>query len=157
MERRVGIKARLARAREKARGDSLNLTMDWRTLAALADAARERFEAEGTEASKERYLSLMEAMSPIIGVREAQDFRERHRALVGKLAPRSEAERALADPPSLKPDKGALEQLADVFHLADYRAADPDPVGDPEWLEPDEPTRLGPVERPRERVAVVNE
>ncbi len=89
----------------RTRGDSLGVAADWRSLEALAEATRKRYEEDQSEAAKRRYLGVIEAMLPLVGAEEAEDFRKRHHALVARLAPGSVADKALGEVTSLDPDR----------------------------------------------------
>lgn len=135
MQERAGIRARLAQARAAAQGDGLGLLRDWRSLAIVADSALRVYTETGSADDAARYLKVIEAIAPVVGARDASEFRARHRALVCRLAPGSLAEAALSEPPSLGEAAGAIEKLASLYHLKDYRAP-PAAEGTQRWVEP---------------------
>lgn len=105
MRKRTGILDKLAAVRERARGDSIGVAGDWRSLVTLADLALRRYEDDG---DADRYLDVLRSISHVVGTRGAEDFRGRHRDLVAKLAPDSEVARAFMEPRHLEIDAEAV-------------------------------------------------
>jgi hypothetical protein len=89
MKRVQDILPKKADVAPRVRGDALGVAADWRSLEALAGATRKRFEEDGSDEAKERYLAVIEAVLPVVGVDDAQDSRKRHHELVVRVAPGS--------------------------------------------------------------------
>lgn len=89
MKRAKGILPKKSVVDARVRGDALGVASDRRSLEALAEATRKRYEEDPSEASKLRYLEVIEAMLPLVGVEDAEGFRQRHHRLVAHLAPSS--------------------------------------------------------------------
>lgn len=132
----------------RVRGDALCVADDWASLEALAEATRKRYEEEGSDAAKDRYLRVIEATLPLVGVEDAEEFRKRHHELVARLAPGSLMERALGEVPSL----GSADRLRELarrydLDLDSYQAPEEDPADEPPWVEHDEPGKTSGVPR----------
>jgi hypothetical protein len=146
MKRVKNILPKKADLDARVRGDALGVAADWRSLEALAEATRKRYEEDGSDDAKARYLKVIEAMLPVVGVEDAERFRKRHHELVARLAPGSLAERALGEVPSLGPAPG-LRELAERVQLDGYQAPEEDPEHESPWIEPDEPRKTSGTPR----------
>lgn len=101
MERRAGVKRRIAQARARAQGDSLGLLQDWDGLAQLADEEMRSYQREQTDTAKRRYLTVIDAVVTLMEAASDRDFKERHRELVSLLVPGSDVEAVFMSAPSL--------------------------------------------------------
>ena len=89
MQRVTNILPKKADLDAHVQGDALGVAADLRSLEALAEATRKRYEEDGSEDAKATYLNVIEAMLPLIATEDAEDFRRRHHELVVRLAPGS--------------------------------------------------------------------
>jgi len=143
MKRGKNILPNRAELDARVQGDSLGVAADWRSLEAVAEATRKRWEEDSSEEAKERYLKIIDVMLPLRGA-DAEGFRNRHRDLVTRLAPGSRAAMVLQGVPSLgsAPSLGNLAEELNL-DLDGYQAPEADPKRGSLWIEQNEPRKAG--------------